>query len=434
VGLALVLLLALFSDDVHARRRKSKKRGAAKIAVKAPPIVERTLSDGTRVLHVAARGPRTSLRFVVGAGAFDDPEGKSGLAALTARAALEGSYDVTAERVAELVRERGAETGWHVGSNWTSFSLDGPSAAVVETLPTWLRTLTNPALPLLDLSRVRGSVESGADPDRPFEPELWALDQQLFPADNRGRTRLGTRESRERVVLADVEGFYARHYTPKNALVLVVGAVNLDELARTITDNVMWPPEPYTPPDRSAGDANVPSDVKVRAPRTASVMAYHLVGADARHCESLAALLDARVMQRVRFERALARTAEVRCVATRGERLVVALSAARDLEGSQLPRLVRAAMERAAKKAPSADERVAVASRHSARLLRYQLEPERLADDLVLAVAEDVERPVAAAKRLLRDPRLDWRSLRRALRRGVTKKRSALVHFSPYEG
>ncbi len=426
--LAFALLVA--SSSAEGRRRAKKKRAQPK----PPPayVIER-LDDGLTLVVMKASGERVSLRYAVRSGGFQDPEDKSGAAHLVEHLIFHGSYDIPEGKLEELARQRGARVSARTHTTWTSFELDAPKESFLELLDLYVRLVTNPALQFADLEREKQLIEG----ERRYQgvPQLvWALDQLAFPSENRGRTLLGTERSRESIHAEDLATFYEQHYTPANTVVLVVGDVDVSALRATLERAVLQPP--VSAPERRRYDLepNAPASAKVRQTFTGTASAYALGDVDVRLCEDIAALLELRVLRRVRWQQSIASDALVRCERLRGQSFVVAYALAKDVFGSRLPKVLEEVMQGAARRPLSKEERRVLLSRHRSLRALERAEPERLADALterLLSQGGSLEENLNSH---FAPPRLEWPAMRAAMERALTDERHVLVHFSPYEG
>ncbi|MGH9595123.1 MAG: M16 family metallopeptidase, partial [Bryobacteraceae bacterium] len=86
-----------------------------------PPVASKTLANGLRVFVVTSRAmPAVSVRLVItSAGAVNDPEGKSGLASLTASLLTQGTDTRTAEQIAEAIDFVGGSLSASAGDDGT---------------------------------------------------------------------------------------------------------------------------------------------------------------------------------------------------------------------------------------------------------------------------------------------------------------------------
>lgn len=428
--IAAVVVAALALPSTAEARRRAKKRPAP--AAPPPPayVIER-LPDGMTLVVVKAPGERVALRYSIRAGGFHDPADKPGTAHLLEHAIFQGGYDVPEGALEQLARRHGAALGAHTHTTWTTYALDAPKGAFLELLERYVGLLTNPALQFANLERERLLIASEREVER-AEELLWALDQLAFPSENRGRTRLGSARSREELHVEELAAFYEQHYTPANTVVLVVGDVEVSAVRDTLARAVLQPPVPAPERRREELEPNAPATAKVHDERNGTASGYALGDVDTRVCEDIAALLELRVLERVRFRDSLASEASVRCEHLRGQSFVVAYALSRDAFGSRLPDVLERAMEDSRRRPPSAAERRLVLSRHQALRARERAEPERLADALARRLFSQGGSLEENLSSHFSAPKLDWSKMRPVMERSLRDDHRVLVHLSPH--
>jgi len=176
--------------------------------------------------------PLVGVSLVVPTGSDADPPSKAGLAALTANLLDEGAGGRGTLEIAEAIEQLGAQLQ-------TAASVES-SQVVLEVL----RPRLEPALGLLadvalrpnfdakEFDRIKAETLAHIL-QRKSEPHAVAalvLDAALYGKTAYGRPVEGTVKSVEPIVLSDVRAFYAAHYHPGGAILVVSGDVTMDEL------------------------------------------------------------------------------------------------------------------------------------------------------------------------------------------------------------
>lgn len=428
--LLLVVAALVLPSTVEARRRGKPRAVEGKAA---PTYVIERLDDGLTLVVVKVPGERVAVRYSVRVGGFHDPADGSGAAHLVEHLVFQGGYLEPGGEIEELARQRGARVDARTHTTWTTYALDAPREAVLELLERYVRLITSPAIELADVDKERRIIAGEREVEQ-AEELLWALDQLAFPSENRGRTRLGSARSRASLGAEQLAAFYERHYTPANSVVLVVGDVEVSAVRGALERAVLQPPVPAPARERLDVEPNVPASAKVRDDFTGTASGYALGDVDARLCEDVAALLELRVLERIRWRDSLASEASVRCERLRGQSFVVAYALAKDAFGSRLPDVLERVMEEARRRPPSKSERRVLLSRHRSLRARERAEPSRLADELsrrLFSLDGSLEENLSSH---FKSPRLDWSDMRPVMERALRDERRVLVHFSPYEG
>ncbi|WKW13631.1 pitrilysin family protein [Pseudogemmatithrix spongiicola] len=196
-----------------------------------PDTDEATLPNGLRV--IVARMPRLPIVTVlalVDAGAVDDPEGREGLAALTARALAEGSGALDGAAIAD--RFEGWGTSFDASVDWDS------TVARVTVTPSRLEAafglfaevLRAPAFPAADVARKRDErlddlTQLLAEPRGLADVRFTGT---LFAGARYGRPIGGSARSVPGLDAEMLRAFHRAHYGPRTTTLFFVGDITLD--------------------------------------------------------------------------------------------------------------------------------------------------------------------------------------------------------------
>jgi len=202
-----------------------------------PPIRRERLPNGLEVVVAERAGvPLAAVRLVLRGGSSLDPTGRSGLAHLVALAARRGTRRRTGPEIDLAIESLGAEMGAGVDEDASYFGLSVP----VEVLPRCLEVLadvaTAPSFPPAEVQRLRRREIAALAHDLD-EPALVA-DRALLGAAYDGHPYGHPPEGRVRDLSAarrsDVTGFHARRYAPGEALLVVVGSIDAEEVLAVV--------------------------------------------------------------------------------------------------------------------------------------------------------------------------------------------------------
>jgi len=176
--------------------------------------------------------PLVSLRFVFATGAADDPDGKEGLATLTAwMLADAGSRDLTYAQVQDAFFPLAAGLGVQVDKEMTTFA----ATVHADNLDRWWAVaggmLLDPAFREDDFERVRADLLSDirtslrAGNDEELGKEL--LYETIYGDGHPyGHLTLGHAAAVERLTLDDVRAFYREHLTQDRLTLAVAGGID----------------------------------------------------------------------------------------------------------------------------------------------------------------------------------------------------------------
>lgn len=192
-------------------------------------------AGGTRVYFVESRVlPMLDVQVDFAAGSMFDPEGKSGLAALT-RGILDlgaGGRDETA--IAEQLADIGANLGGSADTDRASITLRTLSApdkrqAALDILASVVHRpqFAAPVFAREQARTIAGLKEAMTRPDSIAGKAFWAA---LYPSHPYGRQ--ATPESIAALTRDDLVAFHARHYTAANASITLVGDIARSDAER----------------------------------------------------------------------------------------------------------------------------------------------------------------------------------------------------------
>ena len=201
-----------------------------------PPATTRTLSNGLRVIVVEQPElPLMDAVLIVPVGGEADVAGREGLATLTASLLDEGTTTRTALQIADQASFLGVSLGAGAGWDASQVTLHAPVAQLDSALALMADVATRPSFPATDFERLKQERLTGLLQLRDRAPAIAdrAFAQQVFGAGHPyGRPLGGTEASTRALTRADVQRFYAAHWRPQAATLLVVGDVRADDLVR----------------------------------------------------------------------------------------------------------------------------------------------------------------------------------------------------------
>jgi zinc protease len=207
--------------------RSARPRPGSAGVFSYPTPAELVLPNGLRVLHVERPGRVVSLTLVVRHGASSVPEGKSGLAALTARMLSESTKKRSAMALAEAVESLGTSLGAGASRDDSRVSMTVLPADFGAALKLLAEVVTEPAFSAQDFDRVKNEWLDAVRAERQDPQRLAAV--TAFRALNGpifGAPVNGTLADLQRLAVGDLRDFHARAYTPDNSALIVVGSVD----------------------------------------------------------------------------------------------------------------------------------------------------------------------------------------------------------------
>jgi len=195
---------------------------------------EFNLSNGLRVVMVEKHDvPMVNVVLQVRGGAAAVPEGKAGLAALTADLLDEGAGGRSALEIAEAIETLGASISSSAGRDAATVRLGVVRPRLEEALDVFTDVVTDPSFPDSEIERVRtvqltrilqGQSEPRVIADEAFSRVVFGDSHPYGPP------VMGTKATVERLSKEDVLAFYDARYHAGNATLVVTGDVTRDDL------------------------------------------------------------------------------------------------------------------------------------------------------------------------------------------------------------
>ncbi|MGB1110159.1 MAG: M16 family metallopeptidase, partial [Gammaproteobacteria bacterium] len=206
------------------------------IAQAAPPVQSWWLDNGTRVYYIGSEQlPMVDVQLVFDAAGARDGD-LPGLARLTNAMMSEGAGGRSAEEISLGFERLGAEFDSQSLKDMSVFSLRSlvEPDKLDEAVALLSDVLGKPDFPADAFERLRKQMLAALDAEaqspraivnREFFKALYGDHPYAQPAQ-------GTRESIERMTLEDIRAFYRHYMVGKNAVVAIVGDLDLIEASR----------------------------------------------------------------------------------------------------------------------------------------------------------------------------------------------------------
>src|ERR1044071_3736765 len=201
----------------------------ASAQTRVPPInfKERTLANGLRVFSVQEKSsPTVAIQVWYKVGSKDDPEGRSGFAHLFEHMMFKGTKNLRDEQMDRLTEDVG---GWNNASTWDDFTnyYEVVPSNYLETL-LWAEADRMGSLNVNDKNfpSERDVVKEEYNTSvlaPPYGRLFYAIDKDSFTTHPYHRPTIGSKEDLDAATLEDVRAFHSTFYRPDNAVLIVVG-------------------------------------------------------------------------------------------------------------------------------------------------------------------------------------------------------------------
>ena len=211
-------------------------------AATAQESIERVVLENGLVLVIAERHtlPTVHISMAIQGGAVLDPEGKAGLAHLTAALLDEGTPTRTSKQIAEEIDFIGGSLGASGGMDYASASLTVLKKDLSKGLDLLSDILMHPVFPPEELERIRNQIIGGILAQK-TDPETVAgktFQEMVFKNHPYSHPVEGTEESLPNIQREDMVRFYQTYFHPDRSIMVIVGDVTRSEAVDAILDDI----------------------------------------------------------------------------------------------------------------------------------------------------------------------------------------------------
>lgn len=192
-----------------------------------------TLANGASVLAKEARTtPAVTMLVGLRAGAFYDPDGREGTAALVARVLDRGTTTRSGAEIADELDGRGASLSVAAGRHQITVSATCLAEDFAAIFGLVADIIQHPVFDEREVATRRADLLTSIlqDEDDPAAVAVDNLMARLYPTHPYGRRARGTTDTVERLTRADLVEFHARWFAPATAILVVVGDVEPREV------------------------------------------------------------------------------------------------------------------------------------------------------------------------------------------------------------
>ncbi|MDF2184502.1 pitrilysin family protein [Grimontia hollisae] len=258
------------------------------VSVNVPELYQATLENGIEITGSESKEtPTVTVHLVLQAGSLMEPEGKNGLASLTADLLAEGTTNRTSEEIAAELDRLGSSISVTASSRNTIVSVSSLTKHLRETLVLAGDMLFNPKFSETDFDRLKKQSLEGIQFSH--QTPQWLAGQArrevLYADPWHALPSEGTKETLSQLTLDDVKQFYAAHYTPDNARLIAVGDIDRQTLLAKLNGLRLWQGSKATEPARVKPKRYSQSQIwlvdKPGAPQSVVQMVRHAMPYDA---------------------------------------------------------------------------------------------------------------------------------------------------------
>ncbi len=212
-----------------------------------PVLYSNYLDNGIEIMGTeSTETPTVLVQLSVPAGDRYVPEGKEGLAQLTASLLKEGTKLHSSEEIESKLDQLGSVISVSSGTYTSRIVISSLKNHLDETLNILNEMLKNPQFSADDLARNKQQMIQ--EVLYQHQKATWLVSQAsrqiLYKDTIFSRDSDGTPESIENITLDDVKQFFAQHYTPDGAKVSVVGDISERDVLRKLQFLNNWKGSP----------------------------------------------------------------------------------------------------------------------------------------------------------------------------------------------
>lgn len=180
--------------------------------------------------------PIVTIKVIIRAGSIRDPEGKAGLANMTADLLDEGTSTRSSTQIAEETDFMGARLSTASRADYSTASLQVLKKDLESGLSLLSDILLNPNFPKREVDRLRDEIKGQliAEEDQPGTVAEKAFNRIIFGSHPYHLPVEGTTHTIENISRADITSFHNRYYRPNNTFIAVVGDITVQEVEEQI--------------------------------------------------------------------------------------------------------------------------------------------------------------------------------------------------------
>lgn len=233
IALAAALFLLSCSGDRDKVPAYKPTAGAELAPVKLPPIKERVLENGLKLIAIEHNElPVVAFSLMVKTGAANEPMGLAGLASFTADLLTKGTKSRSATDIASEIDFIGGSLDASAEWDRSNISCQVLKHHFDTGLDLFADVALSPVFQKEEIERLRkrkiSSYISGKDDPSNLANEAFA--DFLFGKHPFGYPDDGSEETLKKISRKDILAFYSAYYAPNNSVIIVSGNINPEEV------------------------------------------------------------------------------------------------------------------------------------------------------------------------------------------------------------
>lgn len=215
-------------------------------------MFQMTLPNGLRlVLDEDHSSPVTTVRIFIDVGSvYEEEQTGRGLSHFCEHVVSSGTSKYhTEEEYAEMVQRFGIMSNAYTSFERTCYHQTGPSIYTEEMISMVMEQVFTCQFDSFEITREHGVITHEIlMSETPDSKSFWAMLSFIMGNHPVSVPILGFKEAMKGITRDIVYGFYRKHYTPPNAVMVIVGDFNSDSILNYIEKEIdKFPSEPYQP-------------------------------------------------------------------------------------------------------------------------------------------------------------------------------------------
>jgi zinc protease len=230
------LLIVLAGSLSELRGQETPPAPQPPRPVHIPKPFEATLRNGLRIIILEqADVPVITLQLMIRSGGETDPPERSGAADMTASLLTKGTATRTAPQIARAVESLGGILESGAGWDASSVHINVMSDKIAPALEILADVVRRPIFAQEEIQRLKRQLldELKVSLKEPGTLASYVAARVIFGAGAYGHPLPGTPESLARIRRSDIVALHQRFYRPDNAVLLVVGQGNREEILKS---------------------------------------------------------------------------------------------------------------------------------------------------------------------------------------------------------
>lgn len=217
------------------------------------PLGKRVETPEGMVALVAERHNLSIVKVnvVIKAGSVLEPEGKAGLANLTAELLTEGTKKRTAQEISDEIDFIGGSLNSSGGADSISVSLSVLKKDIEKGFDILSDIILNPSFEDKEVDRIKKLIKGSIkrEDEEPDAVAGKAFAKEVFGSHPYGRPVEGKDETIDRISREDIVEFHSRYYLPNNTIIAIAGDVTGEEVIELINKYFSnWKKPPFNSP------------------------------------------------------------------------------------------------------------------------------------------------------------------------------------------